>query len=117
MNTEAADCIFCKIVSKKIPSKIVLDEKDILAFHDVNPKAPVHLLVITKQHVAKIDDMTDAQGELLGKMIYAAKKLAEEYNIKQGYRLVFNNGLEAGQSVFHIHLHLLGGRPMSWPPG
>ena len=111
------NCLFCKIIDKKIPGKVALDEKDVFAFHDVNPKAPVHILIVPKIHVAQISDMHEDQEQLIGKMVHAAKRLAEEYKIKQGYRLVFNNGAAAGQSVFHIHLHLLGGRPMSWPPG
>ncbi len=112
-----SDCLFCKIVDKKIPAKIELEEKNILAIQDVNPQAPVHLLIIPREHIAKIDDIKEAQIPLVGELVDAARRIAKAKNIAGGYRLVFNNGAEAGQSVFHIHLHLLGGRAMRWPPG
>ncbi|MBI4387602.1 MAG: histidine triad nucleotide-binding protein [Candidatus Omnitrophica bacterium] len=110
------DCIFCEIVAKKIPSKIILEEKNFVAFQDVNPQAPVHFLVVPRVHIESIDAVKDNELILIGQMVKVAKQLAHEIKLK-GYRLVFNNGREAGQSVFHIHLHVLGGRPMLWPPG
>jgi len=111
-----SDCLFCKIIDKKIPAKIELDEKNLLAIHDINPQAPTHILVIPKVHIAKIDEIEKNQAALAGELIDAARRIAKLKNISD-YRLVFNNGAGAGQSVFHIHLHLLGGRPMHWPPG
>ncbi len=110
-------CIFCKIAKKEIPSKIVFEDGEIVAFQDVNPQAPVHLLVIPRLHLAGVDQVEGGHYALVGKMIGIAKQLAAERKLAKGYRLVLNNGPEAGQSVFHIHLHVLGGRPMSWPPG
>ena len=111
-----SDCLFCKIIEKKIPAAFELEEKDLVAIRDINPQAPVHVLVIPREHVDKIEDLTVAQTILTGKLVEAARRLAKQFKLS-GYRLVFNNGSEAGQSVFHIHLHLLGGRVMSWPPG
>ena len=111
------DCIFCKVIERKVPAKIEREEKEWMAIQDINPKAPVHLLIIPKTHIEKIDDLSDEQAPFIGRLIVAAKKMAAQKNVAKGYRLVFNNGAEAGQSVFHIHLHLLGGRPMTWPPG
>lgn len=113
-----SDCIFCKIINREIPSTIVYENEDILGFKDISPKAPHHLLFIPKKHIAKVSDSTQDDILLLGKIIYAAKEYAEQIGLSEkGYRLVFNNGEGAGQAVFHIHLHLLGGRTMSWPPG
>ncbi len=112
------DCIFCKILNREIPSKIVYEDQQCLAFEDINPQAPVHILVIPKKHISTALDMTEADRELVGHLVLVASKIAEEKNIAQsGYRLVLNTNRDAGQTVFHIHLHLLGGRVMSWPPG
>lgn len=111
-----SDCLFCKIIDKKIPAKIELEERDLLAIHDINPQAPTHILVIPKTHIAKVDEIEKNQVALVGELIDAARRIAKSKNLSD-YRLVFNNGARAGQSVFHIHLHLLGGRPMHWPPG
>jgi histidine triad (HIT) family protein len=111
-------CLFCKIIQGNIPAKIVYQDGDVLAFYDIKPQAPVHILIIPKSHIAKIDDVTGADAEIMGKIIVAAKKIARQLNINEnGYRLVFNNGPAAGQEVYHIHLHLLGGRNFKWPPG
>ena len=110
-------CIFCDIIKKKIPSKIELEEKELIAFQDVNPKAPVHLLIIPREHIPLLDELKPKHLSLIGKMVDAACRLAKEKGLTEGYRLVWNNGVQAGQSVFHIHLHLLGGRAMHWPPG
>ncbi len=112
-----ADCIFCKIVQGEVPAKKVYEDEEILAFHDINPQAPVHILIIPKKHIEKIEDINESDAPLIGKLFVVAKKLAKEFNLEDGYRLVINNGKKAGQAVFHIHLHLLGGRIFSWPPG
>jgi len=112
------DCLFCRIVDKKIPAKVVLDEPDVLAFEDIGPQAPVHLLVIPKRHIASLNEAKDEDEPLLGKLLTAARRLARERHIDaSGYRVVMNTMAGAGQSVFHVHLHVLGGRTMSWPPG
>jgi histidine triad (HIT) family protein len=111
------NCLFCKIVAKKIPSKMVLEEPNLIAIQDINPQGPVHLLVIPKEHIPTVDDIKEEHVLLVGQLVEAAKRLARGKGISKSYRLVFNNGREAGQSVFHLHLHLIGGRPMSWPPG
>lgn len=111
------DCIFCKIVSKEISSSIVYEDDDVLAFDDINPQAPVHIIIIPKRHIERISDLTDADDKLVGKLVIVARNIAHDKQIEEGYRLVFNNNPGAGQSVFHIHLHLLGGRQFSWPPG
>jgi histidine triad (HIT) family protein len=111
-------CIFCKIVNHQMPAKIIFEDEQILAFHDINPQAPVHILVIPKLHISKVSDITLKDRELVGKIIFQATELARNFKIDQsGFRLVFNNGREGGQAVYHIHLHLLGGRSMGWPPG
>ncbi len=112
-----SDCIFCKIVAGKIPSKKAFENDDLLAFHDVNAQAPVHLLVIPKRHVATLDEARDEDRDLLGKILLAIPEIARANGIAGAYRVVNNCGAEAGQSVFHIHFHLLGGREMTWPPG
>ena len=111
------DCLFCKIGDKKIPSNMVHEDESFFAIRDINPQAPVHLLIIPRKHVAKISDLSGSDDKLVGCMILLAKKLAADEKIEDGFRLVLNNGSQAGQSVFHIHLHLLGGRKMTWPPG
>jgi histidine triad (HIT) family protein len=113
-----SNCLFCKIVAKQIPSKILFEEDDLLAFHDINPGAPTHVLVIPKQHVSGLGDGASQHTELFGRLLLAAKRVAEETGIAQtGYRVVTNSGPDAGQSVFHLHVHVLGGRPLAWPPG
>ncbi|MCM8783785.1 MAG: histidine triad nucleotide-binding protein [Candidatus Omnitrophica bacterium] len=112
------DCIFCKIIRKEIPAKIVYADKDVLSFEDINPQAPVHLIIIPKKHIEKISDITEKNYPLVGKLVFIAQKLAKDKKISDsGYRLVFNCGKDAGQAVFHVHLHLLGGRKLTWPPG
>ncbi|RMF57513.1 MAG: histidine triad nucleotide-binding protein [Calditrichaeota bacterium] len=111
-------CIFCKIVDGSLPARKVYEDDDVLAFHDVNPQAPVHVLVIPKQHIAKFSDFNEHEHELIGKIFYAAKKVAEELQLTEdGFRLVVNNGANAHQTVFHLHVHILGGRKFTWPPG
>lgn len=110
-------CIFCRIAAKEVPAGIVYEDGDIVAFRDLSPQAPTHVLVIPKRHVASLSDMIEADALLLGAMMLVAKKVALEAGLAAGYRVVTNSGPDAGQSVSHIHLHVLGGRPMSWPPG
>jgi histidine triad (HIT) family protein len=110
-------CIFCRIASKEIQAAVVHEDGEILAFRDLSPQAPTHVLVIPKRHVETLDDLSETDAGLLGAMMLAAKKVAASEGLSAGYRVVANCGREAGQSVFHVHLHVLGGRPMSWPPG
>ena len=110
------ECLFCSIIDKKIKAKIEYEDENILAFYDINPQAPVHILVIPKKHIDKISSLTEKDSELVGKVILGAKKIAAGKGWND-YRLLFNNGPEAGQTVYHIHLHLLSGRKMHWPPG
>ncbi|XP_045483670.1 histidine triad nucleotide-binding protein 1-like [Harmonia axyridis] len=108
--------IFDKIISKEIPAKIIFENDKLLAFHDVSPQAPVHFLVIPKKRIALLDDAEESDKELLGELILTASKLGKE-KLPGGYRLVINNGKDGCQSVFHLHIHVLGGRQMKWPPG
>jgi histidine triad (HIT) family protein len=111
-------CLFCKIAAKQIPSKILFEESDLLAFHDINPGAPAHVLVIPTQHIASLADGKPEHADLFGRLLLAAARAAELTGIaKTGYRVVANTGPDAGQSVFHLHVHVLGGRSMAWPPG
>ena len=112
------DCLFCRIVSKEIPAQTAYEDADLMAFHDINPQAPVHLQIIPKRHIARVSDAGEADAPLLAKLIFAANRLAREWKIADpGYRLVINCNPGAGQSVYHLHLHLLGGRAMRRPPG
>ena len=112
------ETIFDKIISKEIPSDIVYEDRDFLAFRDINPQAPTHILIIPKKRIPTINDIKDEDSKVIGKLVIIAKKIAEEENIsKDGYRLVFNCNEYGGQTVFHIHLHLIGGRKLNWPPG
>ena len=112
------DCIFCKIAAGNIPANIVFQNEEVLAFRDLNPQAPTHILVIPKKHIATTNDITAADAALIGSMYLAAKHIAKDEGIADsGYRTVMNCNRGAGQTVFHIHLHVLGGRPMGWPPG
>lgn len=113
-----SDCIFCKISQGTIPTKKAYEDENVFAFYDINPQAPVHILIIPKEHIPTTNDIKEEHSELVGKMVIAAAKMAKELNLSErGYRLVFNCNSDAGQAVFHIHLHLLGGRGMGWPPG
>lgn len=111
-----SDCLFCKIAAGEIPSNIVHSDDDVVVFRDVNPQAPTHVLAIPRRHIASAAELTDADGELLAALFRALRRVAEEAGL-HGYRIASNVGAEAGQSVLHLHFHLLGGRPMSWPPG
>jgi histidine triad (HIT) family protein len=110
------DCLFCKIASREIPSKAVFENDQIYAFEDIAPKAPTHVLVVPRRHVEKLADVGPADAGLLGALAERAAAIAKERGLSD-FRLVANNGEGAGQSVFHLHFHLLGGRPMRWPPG
>ncbi|MDH5614029.1 MAG: histidine triad nucleotide-binding protein [Gammaproteobacteria bacterium] len=113
-----SDCLFCKMVKGEIPPDIVYEDNDVLAFRDINPQSPTHVLVIPKRHISTINDLESGDAELVGKLYLAAKKVAEKDGIAEaGFRTVMNCNESAGQTVFHIHLHVLGGRRMSWPPG
>ena len=112
-----ASCIFCKIAAKEMSAKIIHEDAASVAFHDMNPQAPVHILVIPRKHFASTQETEEADEPLLGHLHRVAAELAREFKITDGYRIVLNTGLGAGQSVFHFHLHLLGGRPFRWPPG
>jgi histidine triad (HIT) family protein len=117
MNPSAdPSCLFCRIVWKEIPAKIAFEDERVLAFHDVAPKAPTHVLVIPKTHVARLSDTSGDHGALLGMCLVALIRTAKALSL-ESYRVVINDGAEAGQSVFHLHLHLLGGRTFAWPPG
>jgi histidine triad (HIT) family protein len=112
------NCLFCKIATGAIPSKIVYQDEDVVAFEDINPQAPKHILLIPRQHIASIADLTLNDGPILAKLFITAQKLAHDMGIDEsGYRFLTNVGPDAGQSVFHLHFHLLGGRKFGWPPG
>ena len=112
------DCLFCKMVTGEIQPDVVYEDEDVLAFRDVNPQAPTHVLVIPRSHIATTNDLDEDSVGLIGKLYLAAQRVAAHEGIaERGYRTVVNCNPEAGQSVYHIHLHLLGGRPMNWPPG
>ncbi len=113
----SADCLFCKIAAKKIPSKVVYEDDDVFAFEDIGPQAPTHILIIPRKHFASLNEATAEDQAVIGKMQLVAADLARRLKLLDGYRTVANNGLGAGQSVFHLHLHLLGGREFGWPPG
>lgn len=112
------DCLFCKIAAKQIPSKAVFESERVYAFRDISPKAPTHILIVPKEHVATVNDFTPAHRALIGELVLTAQQIAAKEGIaERGYRLVFNCNAEAGQTVWHVHLHLMGGRGMAWPPG
>ncbi|MBI5558333.1 MAG: histidine triad nucleotide-binding protein [Deltaproteobacteria bacterium] len=112
-----ANCLFCKIIRGDIPAKKLYENDEVLAFWDISPQAPTHFLVIPKRHIAGPAAMGGEDEQLIGKVMRIGARLATENGIGDGFRIVFNNGLEAGQTVFHIHMHILGGRRMNWPPG
>ena len=112
------DCLFCKIIDGEIPGDIVYENDSVLAFNDINPIAPVHILVIPKEHIATLNDLEEKHTQTMGELFLAAKQIASEKGISEsGYRTVFNCNKDAQQTVFHIHLHLIAGRQMTWPPG
>jgi len=111
------DCLFCKIIAGQITSKKVYEDDQVFAFEDINPQAPTHVLIIPKKHIKGLKEAQAEDAEILGYMQLVAAKLGRERHIEDGYRTVYNVGPRAGQSVFHIHLHLIGGRDLRWPPG
>ena len=113
-----SDCLFCRIITREIPGQIVFEDDDLLVFKDINPQAPLHVLIIPKKHIATMNDLSPEDDALVGSMFRRAAALAKEHGYSErGYRTVFNCNREAGQTVFHIHLHLLAGRGLAWPPG
>ena len=113
-----ADCLFCKIIAREIPATIVYEDDRVLAFNDINPQASTHVLVVPKRHVATLNDLTADDDAMVGEVVRRAAALAKERGISAGgFRTVFNTNRDAGQMVFHIHLHLIGGRSLAWPPG
>lgn len=112
-----SECLFCKIANGDIPARLAHQDEHLIVFHDINPQAPVHLLIVPRKHIPMLDDVSDADRELMGHILFTAQKLAAKHDIVGAYRVVNNCGAPAGQSVFHIHFHLLGGRAMDWPPG
>ncbi|OGD23232.1 MAG: histidine triad nucleotide-binding protein [Candidatus Aminicenantes bacterium RBG_13_64_14] len=114
----AGDCLFCRIVRKEIPARILFENERVLAFEDIRPKAPVHVLVIPKDHFASLNDAPDGAEALLGEILLRAREIAREKGIgESGYRIVLNTARDSGQEVLHIHFHILGGRRLAWPPG
>jgi len=111
------DCLFCKIIAGKIPSKKVYEDERAFVFEDIKPQAPTHVLIIPKKHIVGLKEATNEDAEIIGYLHLVAAKIARERGIENGYRTVFNVGPGSGQSVFHLHLHLLGGRQLGWPPG
>ena len=113
-----ADCLICKIIHRDIPATLVYEDDRVVAFNDINPQAPTHVLVVPKRHIASLNELTPGDDQLVGELVRRAADIAKERGISAGgFRTVFNTNREAGQTVFHIHVHLLGGRPMHWPPG
>ena len=113
-----SDCLFCKIIAGEIPGHLVYEDKDVVAFKDINPQAPLHVLIVPRRHIPTLNDLTATDDALVGAMFRRAAALAKQHgHAERGYRTVLNCNREAGQSVFHIHLHLLAGRGLGWPPG
>jgi histidine triad (HIT) family protein len=111
-------CLFCKIIAREIPASIVYEDAAVLAFNDINPQAPTHVLVIPKRHIETLNDLEPGDDQIVGELVRRAAAIAKERGISPGgFRTVFNTNRDAGQTVFHIHLHLLGGRTLQWPPG
>jgi len=112
------ECIFCKIAQKQLPAKLIYEDEHVVAFDDLYPRAPIHKLIIPRKHIPTLNDMSASDVQLVGNILQVAQQLAKEYGIaEQGYRVVNNCNAGAGQTVFHLHFHLLGGREMGWPPG
>jgi len=112
------DCLFCKIIKKEIPAQIVYENENMVAFEDINPQAPIHVLLIPREHFSSLNDIPEEKKHILAELLLAARQIAKEKGISErGYRIVLNTEKDSGQAVFHIHFHLLGGRQMAWPPG
>jgi histidine triad (HIT) family protein len=113
-----SDCLFCKVIAREIPAQVVFEDEELIAFRDINPQAPLHVLIVPRRHIATLNDLEAGDDQLVGSMMRRSAALARDHGYAdRGYRTVFNCNREAGQSVFHIHLHLLGGRALTWPPG
>ena len=111
-------CLFCKIIAREIPAKIVDEDDDLIAFDDINPQAPMHVLIVPKRHISSLNELDAADDALVGALVRRARTIAKARGVdERGYRTVFNCNADAGQTVFHLHLHVLGGRRMTWPPG
>lgn len=117
MTDRDPDCLFCRIVDEEVPAERVFDDERVVAFRDINPRAPTHVLVIPRRHIPDVQALTDEDGPLVAALFGAVRRIADDAGLANGYRVVTNVGPEAGQSVFHLHFHLLGGRAMAWPPG
>lgn len=114
----ADDCLFCRVVRKEVPAKVLFESAHVLAFEDIRPQAPVHVLLVPKLHIASLNDAPEGSEALLGELLLAARRAAREMGVGEtGYRIVLNTARDSGQAVFHIHLHVLGGRHLEWPPG
>jgi histidine triad (HIT) family protein len=112
------DCLFCRVVAGEIPAKVVFQDEHLVAFQDINPQAPMHVLIVPRRHIASLNELTAEDDGIVGEMVRRAAAIAAEHgHAERGYRTVFNCNAEAGQTVFHIHLHVLGGRRLGWPPG
>ena len=115
---DSGNCLFCKIINRDIPASIVYEDERVLAFNDINPQAPTHVLIVPKRHIATLNDVDADDDQIVGEVVRRAAAIAKERGLSAGgFRTVFNTNKDAGQTVFHIHLHLLGGRSMHWPPG
>lgn len=113
-----ADCLFCRIIAREIPASIVYEDDRVLAFNDINPQGPTHVLLVPKRHIATLNDLAEGDDAIVGELVRRAGAIAKERGVDAGgFRVVFNTNRDAGQTVFHIHLHLIGGRGLSWPPG
>jgi len=113
-----SDCLFCKIIAREIPASIVYEDDRVLAFNDINPQGPTHVLVIPKRHIGTLNDLAESDDAIVGELVRRAAAIARDRGVEAGgFRTVFNTNRDAGQTVFHIHLHLIGGRPLTWPPG
>jgi histidine triad (HIT) family protein len=113
-----SECLFCRIVRKEVPATVIYEDDDLVVFKDINPQAPLHALVIPRRHIASLNDLSSSDDALAGQMVRRAAAIAREHGYAdRGFRTVFNTNAEAGQTVFHIHLHLLAGRGLTWPPG
>jgi histidine triad (HIT) family protein len=112
------DCVFCQIIGKKMTSDIIHEDDELIAFHDINPQSPTHILILPKKHIPSLSQITDEDSHLLGKMLKLARQIAIEENLVQkGFRITLNEGKDGGQTIYHIHMHLLAGRHLMWPPG
>lgn len=114
----AESCLFCRILDGEVPAKIAYEDASVFAFYDIDPRAPVHVLIVPRKHIASVNEVGDGDADIMGRLFVAAREIAYQLGVSgSGYRLVVNNGSDANQSVHHLHMHLMGGRLMTWPPG